>query len=145
MKLILLEDVKNLGREGDVVEVSEGYARNFLYPQHLAVEATPHALEQKKQHERSVVKKIKKADKEAQRLVHNVDGVEAVIKVKADKGKLYASVSAKDVIEALKDQGFKLPSEVEIEFSATKELGTKEAVVSIGDYEASITVTIEEK
>ena len=85
MKLILLEDVKNLGREGDIVEVSEGYARNFLFPQHLAVEATPQAIEQKKEREQSAVRKIKKADKEAQKIVHSVDGVEAVVKVKAKR------------------------------------------------------------
>ncbi|PIX62003.1 50S ribosomal protein L9 [Candidatus Uhrbacteria bacterium CG_4_9_14_0_2_um_filter_41_50] len=145
MKLILLEDVKNLGREGDIVEVSEGYARNFLFPQHLAVEATPQAIEQKKEREQSAVRKIKKADKEAQKIVHSVDGVEAVVKVKANKGKLYAAVTDKDVLVALKEQGFKLPKEAEVEFSPKKEIGTSDATVSIGDYEAGITVTIEEK
>ncbi len=145
MKLILLGDVNSLGREGDVVEVSEGYARNFLFPQHLAVEATPQALEQKKQREQSVVKKIKKADKEAQKIIHNIDGVEVVIKAKSEKGKLYASVTDKGVIEALKEQGFKLPKEAKVEYLSKKEIGTSDATVSIGDYEAGITVTIEKK
>jgi len=145
MKLILLEDVKALGRKGDVVEVVEGYARNFLFPQHLAVEATTQALEEHKTRAQSVKKKEKKAEKEAKKLISEIDGAEVIIQTKADKGKLYAAITAKDVFSALQKMGLTVSRELKIDFSPCKELGVKEALVSLGDYEANITVTIEEK
>ena len=63
MKLILLEDVKSLGFKGEVVDVSEGYARNFLFPQHLAVEATDDTLKERKDREKSAAKKVQEGRK----------------------------------------------------------------------------------
>jgi large subunit ribosomal protein L9 len=143
MKLILLEDVKKLGHEGDVVDVSEGYARNFLFPQHLAVEATEQALQQKKEREQAAARKEKKADKKARQLAADLDGREVVIKAKADDGKLYAAVTPKDISKALKEQEIKVKSDL-IAFAAVKEIGTYEATVSLPNaFDAKITVVIE--
>lgn len=145
MKLILLEDVKSLGRAGDVVEVSEGYARNFLFPQHLAVEASDHALQEKDKREKSQVKKAKKEDKAERKLAAQVDGAEVIIKAKADEGKLYAAVGSKDVSKALKELGFKVPDKI-IDFASTKEIGTTQATVNFpSDFQATVTVIIEAK
>ena len=144
MKIILLEDVKNVGLKGDVKEVNDGFARNFLFPQHKAVEATEHAISQVEQKQKAATARDKKQTKADKQAVHKVDGVEVVVKVKTDNGKLYAAVTAKDVSDGLKSQGFKF-KESEIEFPPTKDIGSYEAVVSKGEFEAGITVAIESK
>ena len=145
MKLILLEDVKNLGHAGDVVEVSDGYARNFLFPQHLAVEASEEALKEKKIKEGVATAKTKREEKEEKKLAAKVDGAEVVITAKADQGRLYAAVGPKDVSDALKKMGYRVPSSW-IDFVSTKELGTTEATVTTpSGFEATITVVMEAK
>lgn len=143
MKLILLEDVKKLGFKGDVVDVSEGYARNFLFPQHLAVEATEEKLNEMKAREKASVKKVKKAEKEEKRLAAAIDGQEILIEAKADGGKLFAAIGPKDVAKALKDKGFKVNKEY-IEFEPKKETGAYEALVNFpSGFEATVSVVIE--
>jgi len=144
MKIILLEDVKSLGMKGDIKEVNDGFARNFLFPQHKAVEATEHVILQQGQKQQAASAREKKQAKIGKQAVSKVDGVEVLIKVKADKGKLYAAVTAKDVSEGLKKQGFKF-KESEIEFTATKDTGIFEAIVSKGEFESGITVAVEAK
>ncbi len=144
MKIILLEDVKSIGKKGDIKEVNDGFARNFLFPQHKAVEATEHAIAQQTQKKKAATAREKKQSKADRQAVSKVDGVEVVIRAKADKGKLYAAVTAKEVSDGLKSQGFKF-KESEVEFSTTKDVGTYDAIVSKGEFEAGITVAIEPK
>lgn len=145
MKVILLEDVKSLGFKGAVVEVSEGYARNFLFPQHLAVEATDSTLRQKDEQEKSAARKVKKAEKEEKKLASAIDGEEIVIEAKADGGKLFAAITAKDIAKALKDKGHSVAKEF-IEFEPKKETGSFEAIVSFpSGFDATIHVIIESK
>ena len=145
MKVILLEDVKGQGHEGDVVEVREGYARNFLYPQHLAVEATPQMLAQKEAKAKAASNKVRKEDKAARKLAADIDGAEIIIKAKADNGTLYAAVTPKDIAQELKAQGYKVKPE-QIAFDGTKEVGTSEVTVSLpGAYDATITLVVEQK
>ena len=144
MKIILLEDVKNIGMKWEMKEVNDGFARNFLFPQHKAVEATEHAITQQMQKKKAATAREKKQSKADRQAIAKVDGVEVVIKAKADRGKLYAAVTAKEVSEGLKKQGFKF-KESEIEFSPTKDVGISEATVSKGEFEAGITVAIESK
>lgn len=144
MKIILLEDVKNMGMKGEVKEVNDGFARNFLFPQHKAVEATEHAISQMEQKQKAATARDKKQAKASKQAVHKVDGVEVVIKAKADKGKLYAAVTAKDVSDGLKALGHKF-KEDEVEFGPVKETGSFEATAHKGEFEAGITVAIEEK
>jgi large subunit ribosomal protein L9 len=144
MKVILLKDVKNIGNEGDIKEVVEGFARNFLFPQHLAVEATEHSIRQQEEKKKAASNKEKKQEKLDRQLISKIDGAEVVITAKADNGKLYASVGVKDVVEGLKDLGFKVTHD-DIDFSPKKEIGTYEAIVSRGEFEAGITVIIEAK
>ena len=145
MKVILLEDVKNHGSQGDVVEVSEGYARNFLFPQHLAVEATEHTLSEKKQKESAAVRRSKKEEQGEKKQAKALDGLEVIIKVKAEKGSLYGSVGAKEVVEVLKTMKHKIKEEW-IEFESKKELGSYETVVNFpSGFEATINIVIEAK
>ena len=128
-----------------MVEVSEGYARNFLYPQHLAVEATPQMMAEREAKAKAASNKARKEDKAARKLAAAVDGAEVIIKAKADGGNLYAAVTAKDVAKELKAQGHKVKPEF-IKFAGTKEVGTSEVTVSFPNaYDATITLIIEAK
>ncbi|MFH1632198.1 MAG: 50S ribosomal protein L9 [bacterium] len=145
MKVILLEDVKSLGHKGDVVEVSEGYARNFLFPQHVALEASETALKEKDQKEKAATAKARKEEKEERKLAAKLDGFELIMTVKTDEGKLYAAVTSKDIAKGLKDAGYKVDPEW-INFASTKETGTSEAVVNFpGGFEATVNIVIESK
>lgn len=102
MKVILLQDVKKLGKKGDVIEASDGYARNFLFPRKLAEEATAnglHVLNAKKENER----KKKLAELEAaQKLAGELKGKEVTINAKAgESGRLFGAITNKDIAEAI--------------------------------------------
>ena len=105
MKVILLQDVKKVGKKGDVIEASDGYARNFLFPRKLAQEASDanmHILNNKKENER----KQKLAELEAaQKLANELKGKDITIKAKAgESGKLFGAITSKDVAELIKQQ-----------------------------------------
>lgn len=105
MKVILLQDVKRVGKKGEVIEASDGYARNFLFPRKLAQEASDanmHILNNKKENER----KQKLAELEAaQKLAGELKGKEVKITAKTgDSGKLFGAITSKDVAELIKEQ-----------------------------------------
>ena len=105
MKVILLQDVKKLGKKGDVINASDGYARNFLFPRNLAEEATDnnlHILNNKKENER----KQKLAEIEAaQKLAAELKGKEIKITAKTgENGKLFGAITSKDVAELINTQ-----------------------------------------
>lgn len=131
MKVILLEDVKSVGKKGDIVEVSEGYGRNFLLPKKLAQPATAQNVNLAKQKAGSVAhKKAQEAD-EAKLLAAQLAKSEVTIPVKVgESGKLFGSVAGKDVAEALKKT-----YGVDID---KRKITLTEEVTSVGDYEASI-------
>lgn len=105
MKVILLQDIKNMGKKGDVVEASDGYARNYLFPRKLAQEATAenlHILNQKKENERK--KKLAEIE-EAQALAEKLKGKEVKIAVKCgENGRLFGAITNKDVADMIKKQ-----------------------------------------
>lgn len=145
MKVILLEDVKALGKKGEVAETSEGYARNFLFPQHLALEASPRALADLEAKKRSSKNKEKKVEREERKMAAAVDGLEVIIEAKADNGKLYAAVGPKDVAKALKAEGYSVAADL-ITFVPQKEVGTFEATIEFDSgFEATVSVIIEAK
>lgn len=105
MKVILLKDVKSLGKKGDLVNASDGYARNYLIPKKLAEQATEnnvHILNNKKEAERR--QKLKELE-EAQKLAKSLMGKEIKFKVKiGENGRLFGSITSKDISEKLKEQ-----------------------------------------
>ncbi len=143
MQVILLQDVAAHGRKGSVVEVSEGYARNFLFPAHFAIEASPKALKDKADQEHRAVSKVAKVSKEDRQLASKLDGLEIMISAKSDGGKLYASVGPKDVAAALKELGYKIDVD-QVEMTPVKEVGTSSAIVNFpSGYEATLAIIIE--
>ncbi|MDO4535392.1 MAG: 50S ribosomal protein L9 [Clostridium perfringens] len=105
MKVILLQDVKKLGKKGDVVSTSDGYARNFLFPRNLAQEATDsnlHVLNAKKDVERrKKTAEIEAAQKLAEDLRDKVVKIEAKA---GDSGKLFGAITSKDIADKINDQ-----------------------------------------
>lgn len=102
MKIILLKDVKNMGKKGDVLEVSDGYARNYLFPRKLAQEATQenlHIVNLKKENERRI--KLEETEA-AQKLADLLRNKELIIKTKVgENGRLFGAITNKDVAELI--------------------------------------------
>ena len=105
MKVVLLKDVKNIGKRDDIVTVSDGYARNFLFPQKLAAEATPGTLKEieRKRAAQDAREAERRAEAEAKAALLKNKIVTLEVKC-GDKGRLYGSVTAAEVAEALEKQ-----------------------------------------
>jgi large subunit ribosomal protein L9 len=147
MKVVLLKDVPSYGKEGETIEVPDGYARNFLFPQNLAIQATTQAMVLAKAKKQKKEKEEKKSLKDAGRLAGALDDLEIEVLAKVnDTGKLYAAVSAKDVAEATKAAGHKIDPEW-VEFSEPiKDTGTFEVTVNLPHgFEAKLNVRVESK
>lgn len=105
MKVVLLADVKGSGKKGELVNVSDGYARNFLFPKKLAKEANAQVLNELKNAEESKAFKIKQETEAAQASADKINGKSVSILAKAGQGgKLFGSVTAKEIAEAIKKQ-----------------------------------------
>lgn len=105
MKVILQQDVKGQGKKGQLIEASDGYARNFLLPRKLAVEATADNLNKMKKQDEAKLARETAEKAEAQALAAKLDSMQVIIRAKAGAGgKLFGSVTGKDVSEVLKAQ-----------------------------------------
>ena len=106
MKVILQQDVKGQGKKGELINVSDGYARNFLLPKKLAVEATSENLEIMKQQDKARQKKLEEDKAAARETASRLEGVQVRITARAggDGGKLFGSVTSKEIAEALSEQ-----------------------------------------
>jgi large subunit ribosomal protein L9 len=103
MKLILTSDVQDLGNRGDVVDVAEGYARNFLLPRRKAVKANEGAMAQAEAIREARIEAERKAKDEAERMATQLVGSRVVIAAQAgDEGQLYGSVGVADVVEGVR-------------------------------------------
>lgn len=142
MKVILMQEVKALGKKGEVKEVAEGYARNFLFPRGLAVEASGGHLKQHRQQEQTAAGKKAKVLAEAQKLAGIIDGQSVAITVRVGEGgRLFGSVTTADIAQALKERGF-LVDKRKIEMTEPiKSLGTYSVRVRV-HAEASATVEV---
>lgn len=105
MKVILLQDVKGTGKKGELVDVSDGYARNFLLPKKVAKKATAQAMSELKNAEESKAFKIEEEKKAANAAKAVIEGKSLNIKAKAGQGgRLFGSVTAKEIASELKKQ-----------------------------------------
>jgi large subunit ribosomal protein L9 len=132
MNVILKENVENLGSIGEIVRVSNGYARNYLFPRSLAVIANEHQVEQVAHQKRALTKKLAlvKAEKEA--LKTQVEAISIVIRRKTGENqKLFGSITAQDIADAVEQKGLKLERK-QIELGgALKKLGTFKVAVRL--------------
>ncbi|MBR5222723.1 MAG: 50S ribosomal protein L9 [Clostridia bacterium] len=105
MKVVLLQDVKGHGKKGELCNVSDGYARNFLFPKKLAVEADNAALNELKNREEAAAHHKKEEIAAAQNTANALNGKEVVIKAKAgSNGKLFGSVTSKEIAAEIKNK-----------------------------------------
>ena len=105
MKVILLQDVKSLGKKGDIVKVSDGYARNMILPKKLGVEATPKNLNDLKLQKANEEKVAQENLEAAQAFAKDLEDKEVVVRLKVGEGgKIFGSVSTKEISEAAKEQ-----------------------------------------
>lgn len=133
MKVILTQDVKGQGKKGQVINVSDGYARNFLLAKGLATEATKSNLNDLKGKQESAEYKIKTDTEEAKKLAEQMKELVVNLKAKAgDNGKLFGSITSKDVAEALTNQHhIKLDKKKFVLPDGIKTLGVTEVTVKL--------------
>ena len=148
MKVVLLADVKGAGKKGELVTVSDGYARNFLFPRKLAKEANAQAMNELKNAEEAKAYRIKVDTENAQKAAAVISGKSIKITAKSGQGgKLFGSVTSKEIAEALKKQ---LGVEVDrrkIESGEIKAFGTYECEIKLyaGIYAKFYTVVGEQE
>ena len=133
MKIILLQDVKSLGKKGEIVNVSDGYARNMILPKKLGVEATGKNLNDLKlqnQHAEKVAEENLEAAKE---LAKDLEDKIVEVKIKSGKdGKTFGSVSTKEIAAAVKEQlGLELDKKKMVVNDGIKALGTYEVPIKL--------------
>lgn len=145
MKVILLENVKSVGKEDDIVEVNDGYARNFLIRRKLALEATPQNLHEVKQRKMSQAAKAKRDLEAAEALASELKDKSFNLDMKAGEGgKLYGAVTAMDVAACLKKEGFTVDKRNITLKSAIKNVGTFTADLKLHN-EVSVSVNLHVK
>lgn len=131
MKVILLEDVKTLGKKGDIVDVSDGYARNFVLPKKLGVEANAKNKNDLKLQKANAEKVAQEQLAAAQELAKTLETKEVTLTIKSGEGgRTFGSVSSKEIAQAAKDQcGLELDK---------KKIQLPEAIKALGAYEVGV-------
>ncbi|MBO4769799.1 MAG: 50S ribosomal protein L9 [Clostridia bacterium] len=133
MKVILLEDVKAQGKKGDLINVSDGYARNFLIPRKLAVEADAKSLNEYKNREASKIYKAELEKQNAVRLAEQLNGTAVVVTAQAgSNGKIYGSVTSREIADKLKEQ-----KNIELD---KRKISVPEPIKNFGVYELDVKV-----
>ncbi len=146
MKVVLLEDVKKLGKADEIIEVSDGYARNFLFKKNLAVEATKENLNEVKLRKKAEQVKAERALAEAQRIAKELEGQNFTMKMKAGEGgRLYGTLTAMDVADALNKAGYAVEKRNITIQTPLKNVGTTNVAVKLhNDVTANVVVKVEE-
>ncbi|MBC7087898.1 MAG: 50S ribosomal protein L9 [Tissierellales bacterium] len=131
MKVILLKDVKGLGKEGDLVNSKDGYARNYLFPKNLAVEANEENLKKWEERKKEEAKKIQKEIEAANELKKKLESFTVTLKVKTgSQGRLFGSITALDIANNLKEQyGIDIDK---------RKIELKDNIKSLGEFEADV-------
>jgi len=143
MKIILTQDVKNLGHKDDVVAVKDGYGRNYLIPKGMGKLATEGALKMLAEDIRQRAFKVDKLRKDAEQIAAKLNGATVIVKTKAGaSGKIFGSVTGLQIANALKDQGYEVDRR-KIAVDDIKNLGTYTADINLfKDITAAITVEV---
>ena len=146
MKVILLQDVKGKGKKGQMIEVSDGYARNFMLPKKMAIEATPDAVNTMKMNDKATAERIAKEKAAALELSNKLRAMTLVVTAKGGgQGRLFGAVTNAEISAALEKQGIKLDKRKIVLNENIKNVGTYTATCKLGyEITAPLTVKIEE-
>jgi large subunit ribosomal protein L9 len=130
MNIILTENVEGLGRIGDLVKVKPGYARNFLVPRGLAVEANPRNVRELEHQKRQMERKLQKVTQAAEVLKGQIEKVSCVFPHRAsEEGKLFGSVTSQDIAAKLAESGIEIDR---------KKIQLEEPIKTLGEHEVSV-------
>ena len=147
MKVILLQDVKGKGKKGQMLEVSDGYARNFMLPKKMAIEATPDAINTMRMNDKATQERIAKEKAEALAVSKQLrELTDTVVAKGGGNGRLFGSVTNAEIADALeKKTGIKLDKRKIVISDAIKNVGTYTVTCKLGyEITAPLTVKIEE-
>ena len=147
MKVILTQDVKGKGKKGQMIEVSDGYARNFMLPKKLAIEATPDAVNTMRMNDKATAERIAREKAEALATSKKIRELTVVVTAKGGgNGRLFGAVTTQEIAAALEKQaGIKLDKRKIVLGETIKNVGTYTATCKLGyEISAPLTVKIEE-
>ena len=147
MKVILLTDVKGKGKKGQMIEVSDGYARNYMLPRKLAIEATPDAVNTMRMNDKATAERIAREKAEAMEVSKKLRELTLIVKAKGGgQGRLFGAVTNTEIAAALEKQsGIKLDKRKIVLNETIKNVGTYTATCKLGyEITAPLTVKIEE-
>ena len=147
MKVSLLQDVKGKGKKGQLLEVSDGYARNFMLPRKIAIEATPDAVNTMKMNDKATQERIAREKAEAMDISKTLRGLTVVVKAKGGgAGRLFGSITHQEIADSLKAQsGIELDKRKIVISDTIKTVGTYTVTCKLGyEITAPLTVKIEE-
>src|SRR5216683_4612976 len=144
MQVILREDIPNLGRPGDVVKVRDGYARNFLLPRSLAVEANPRNLRAFEHEKRIGLMRREAVRKDALKIKERVEAISISVGARAgEEGKLFGSITNIDIERALREKGLDIERRKIVLQEPIKQLGDFTITIKIdSETEASLKLTV---
>ena len=148
MKVILLEDVKSLGKKGEIVNVNDGYARNFILKKNLGLEATGKNLNDLKLQQQNAAKVAKEKLEAAQALAKDLEDKSVTVKIQAGvEGKVFGSISSKEIaLEAKKQLGLDIDKKKIVIPDAIKSLGTYNVNIKLHkDVVGKLAVKVEAK
>ena len=147
MKVILLQDVKGKGKKGQMLEISDGYARNFLLPKKMAIEATPDAINTMRMNDKAAAEKAAKERAEALEISKRLREMTVTVTAKGGgAGKLFGAVTSQEIADALKAQsGITLDKRKIVMSDPIKNMGTYTVQCKLGyEITAPLSVKIEE-
>ena len=147
MKVILLQDVKGKGKKGQMLEVSDGYARNFMLPKKMAIEATADAINTMKMNDKATQERIAREKAEALELSNKLRQMTLTVTCRGGgNGRLFGSVTSQEIADALaKTSGIKLDKRKLVVADTIKNVGTYTVTCKLGyEITAPLTVKIEE-
>ena len=142
MKVILLQDVKGKGKKGQMLEVSDGYARNFMLPKKLAIEATPDAINTMRMNDKATQERIAREKAEALATSKKLREMTVTVTAKGGgSGRLFGSVTNAEIADALAKQGVKLDKRKIVLGETIKNVGTYTATCKLG-YEITAPLSV---
>ena len=143
MKIILKEDVKNLGSKGDIKEVAEGYARNFLLPRKLADIATEASINNAETRKEKEKEGLKRQQEKIKKLLRDIQGKKITLISKEEEGKLFGSISAKDIMKELAKENLAIDEKSVKMEKPIRKIGNYTVRIVLGhDLEAKINLAV---